>query len=51
MVGTSCTIEIAVIDHVSQAEESQLTARDNLRTVETEMVRPGAAALTLYHDE
>lgn len=31
--------------------ESQLTARDNLRTVETEMVRPGAAALTVYHDE
>lgn len=55
MEGTSCTIEdwcpAVVIDHVSQGEKGQLTARDNLRSIETDMVRPDTAALTVYHDE
>lgn len=52
----SCTVfghwrQAVMIDHVSHGGKGQLTARDNLRIIETDMVRPGTAALIVYHDE
>lgn len=48
-IGIWCPV--VVIDHVSHGGKGQLTARDNLGSIERDMVRPGTTALTVHHDE